>query len=91
MYTRECTELNDGTVGTERIGENGNCMRIVEGVYRVDHAIIATQRAILKVFHMNADSLKKMVNNLQDTKKCNARKNKAIAGSRKKWEILRKD
>ncbi len=39
-------------------------VRGLDGVYRMDHAVTATQKTILKAFQMDADSIKKMADNL---------------------------
>ena len=41
-------------------------VRGMDGRYRLDHAVTATQKAILKAFGMDADSVRKMANGLSE-------------------------
>ena len=41
-------------------------VRGMDGRYRLDHAVTATQKAILKAFGMDADSVRKMANGLRE-------------------------
>lgn len=38
----------------------------MDGRYRLDHAVTATQKAILKAFGMDADFVRKMANGLSE-------------------------
>lgn len=41
-------------------------VRGLDGRYRLDHAVTATQRRILKAFQMDADAVRKMANGLSE-------------------------
>ena len=41
-------------------------VRGLDGGYRLDHVVTATQKKILKAFQMDADSVRKMANRLSE-------------------------